>query len=211
MADADAQRISPRGRDDSSFLGGGAHLRPSRPRTGPPKRRHPRAAVESVRPDAGGPADGLGRTAQLPVTTRRDGRTEMACLPEAMSRQGFRPRSQAGQIVYAEKLGLAPVEERPGGLRYRCGNGEFALFESAGAADGDHTQMAWEVDDLEETIAQLRERGVILEEYDVPGFETVNGIAEVEGNYPSKGGVGEKAAWFKDSEGNLLAIGQAVT
>ena len=71
--------------------------------------------------------------------------------------------------------------------------------------------LAWEVDDLEETIAQLRERGGIFEEYDVPGLETVNGIAEVEENYPSKGDVGEKAAWFKDSEGNLLAIGQAVT
>ena len=55
------------------------------------------------------------------------------------------------------------------------------------------------------------ERGVIFEEYDVPGLKTVNGIAEVEGNYPSKGGVGEMAAWFKDSEGNLLAIGRAVT
>ena len=70
---------------------------------------------------------------------------------------------------YADKLGLKPVEERPGGLRYRCGNGEFALFESAGAAAGDHTQMAWEVEDLEETIAELRERGVIFGEYDVPG------------------------------------------
>jgi hypothetical protein len=78
------------------------------------------------------------------------------------------------------------------GLRYRCGNGEFALFESAGAAAGDHTQMAWEVDDLEETIAELRERGVIFEEYDVPGLKTVNGIAEVEGNYPSKGAPGTR-------------------
>ena len=71
--------------------------------------------------------------------------------------------------------------------------------------------MAWQADDLEETIAELRGRGVIFEEYDVPGLKTVNGIAEVEGNYPSKGGRREKAAWFKDSEGNLLAIGQAVT
>jgi hypothetical protein len=70
--------------------------------------------------------------------------------------------------------------------------------------------MAWEVDDLEEAIAELRERGVIFEEYDVPGLETVSEIAEVEGNYPSRG-VGEKAAWLKDSEGNLLALGQAVT
>src|SRR5436190_19585433 len=83
MADADAQCISPRGRDDSSFLGGGAHLRPSRPGTGPPRRRHPRAAVESVRPDAGGPAGGLGRATELPVTTRRDGRTEMAVRAES--------------------------------------------------------------------------------------------------------------------------------
>ena len=115
------------------------------------------------------------------------------------------------RAFYAEKLGLEPVEERPGGLRYRCGNGEFALFESAGAAAGDHTQMAWQVDDLERTVAELRERGVIFEEYDGPGLTTVNGIAEVEGNYPSKGGIGEKAAWFKDSEGNLFGIGQAVT
>src|SRR5438094_9259414 len=78
MADADAQRLSPRGRDDPSFLGGGAHLRPGRPGSGPPKRRHPRAALESVRPDAGGPADGLGRATELPVTTHRDGRTDMA-------------------------------------------------------------------------------------------------------------------------------------
>src|SRR6516162_10713550 len=83
MAERDAERISPRGRDDSSFLGGGAQLRPSRPGTGPPRRRHPRAAVESVRPDAGGSADGLGRATELPVTTRRDGRTEMAVLAEA--------------------------------------------------------------------------------------------------------------------------------
>ena len=71
--------------------------------------------------------------------------------------------------------------------------------------------MAWQVDDLKEAIAELRGRGVIFEEYDVPGLETVNGIAEVEGNYPSKGSAGEKAAWFKDSDGNLLAIGQAAT
>src|SRR6266704_5844668 len=213
MAGADAQRLSPRGRNDPSFLGGGAHLRPSRPGTGPPKRRHPRAAVESVRPDAGGPADGLGRATELPVTTRRDGRTEMAVLAESNVASRIPARDlRRARSFYAEKLGLEPVEERPGGLRYRCGNGEIAFFDSAGAAAaGDHTQMAWEVDDLEEAIAELRERGVIFEEYDVPGLKTVNSIAEVEGNCHSKGGVGEKAAWFKDSEGNLLAIGQAVT
>src|SRR6266566_9702484 len=96
MADADAQCLSPRRPDDPSLLGGGAHLRPSRPGTGPPKRRRPRAAVESVRPDPGGPADGLGRATELPVTTRRDGRTELAVLLIATSRQGFRPKISGG-------------------------------------------------------------------------------------------------------------------
>ena len=109
---------------------------------------------------------------------------------------------------YAEKLDLQPSEERPGGLLYRCGEGEFALFESTGAASGDHTQMAWEVEDIEATVERLRARGVVFEEYDLPGLRTEGGIAEVAGNYPSKGGVGEKAAWFKDGDGNLLGIGQ---
>jgi catechol 2,3-dioxygenase-like lactoylglutathione lyase family enzyme len=110
---------------------------------------------------------------------------------------------------YSEKLGLEPTEERPGGVRYRCGSGSFALFESAGAASGTHTQMAWEVADIEATVAALRRRGVVFEEYDLPGLKTVNGIATVTGNYPSKG-VGERAAWFRDSEGNVLGLGQAI-
>jgi catechol 2,3-dioxygenase-like lactoylglutathione lyase family enzyme len=110
---------------------------------------------------------------------------------------------------YSEKLGLEPVEERPGGLRYKCGGGSFALFQSAGAASGTHTQIAFEVDDIEATIAALRARGVVFEEYDVPGFKTVNGIADIKGNYPSKG-VGERGAWFRDSEGNVLGLGQPV-
>ncbi|MEV4186507.1 VOC family protein [Streptosporangium canum] len=113
------------------------------------------------------------------------------------------------RAFYAEKLGLEPVEERPGGLLYRCGGGRFALFASTGTASGDHTQMAWEVDDLEAVVEELRSRGVVFEEVDVPGFRTVGGIAHVEGNYPSAG-TGEQAAWFRDSEGNLLGIGQPV-
>lgn len=112
------------------------------------------------------------------------------------------------RAYYADKLGLEPVDERPGGLLYRCGQGEFALFESTGAPSGSYTQMAFEVADLEAAVAELRERGVIFEEYDLPGLVTRAGIVEVAGNYPSKGGVGERAAWFRDSEGNLLALGQ---
>jgi catechol 2,3-dioxygenase-like lactoylglutathione lyase family enzyme len=118
---------------------------------------------------------------------------------------------QRAESFYSDKLGLEPSERRPGGLRYRCRSGEFTLFESAGAAVGDHTQMAWTVDDLEATVDRLRARGVTFEEYDLPGLRTVDGIAEVAGNYPSRGGVGERAAWFRDSEGNLLGIGQPIT
>jgi catechol 2,3-dioxygenase-like lactoylglutathione lyase family enzyme len=111
---------------------------------------------------------------------------------------------------YAEKLGLEPVEERPGGLRYRCGGAPFSLFLSSGRPSGEHTQMGWQVDDLDAVVAELRRRGVRFEDVDIPGLRTVDGIAEVEGNYPSDGGFGERAAWFRDSEGNLLGLGQAL-
>jgi catechol 2,3-dioxygenase-like lactoylglutathione lyase family enzyme len=110
---------------------------------------------------------------------------------------------------YSEKLGLEPSEERPGGVLYEMAGGVFALFQSAGASRGEFTQMGWDVDDIEATVAGLKERGVVFEEVDVPGLKTVDGIAEVAGNYPSKGR-GERAAWFRDSEGNLLGLGQAV-
>ena len=90
-----------------------------------------------------------------------------------------------------EKLGLEPIEERPGGLRYRCGTGSFALVGSAGAPSGTHTQMAWEVADIEATVAALRRRGFDFEEYDLPGLETVNGIATIQGNYPARASASE--------------------
>ena len=131
----------------------------------------------------------------------------------------LKPRSVATRLpaqdlnraraFYADKLGLEPSEERPGGLLYRCAGGEFALFQSAGASPGSFTQIGWTVDDIEATVAELRRRGVIFEEYDLPGLTTVNGIAEIAGNYPSKGS-GERGAWFRDSEGNLLGIGQPI-
>jgi catechol 2,3-dioxygenase-like lactoylglutathione lyase family enzyme len=111
---------------------------------------------------------------------------------------------------YSSKLGLEPVDERPGGLLYKCGRGYFTLFQSAGSASGTHTQMGWKVSNIEETVRELRQRGVTFEEYDLPGFKTINGIARIEGNYPSSAGSGEKGAWFRDSEGNLLGIGQTV-
>ena len=76
-------------------------------------------------------------------------------------------------------LGLEPVEERPGGLRYTCAAGSFSLFESTGAPSGEHTQLAFEVTDLDATVRELRERGVVFEEVDVPGLRTIDGIATV--------------------------------
>jgi catechol 2,3-dioxygenase-like lactoylglutathione lyase family enzyme len=110
---------------------------------------------------------------------------------------------------YASKLGLTPAEERPGGLLYRCGGSSFVLFASGGRPSGEHTQMAWTVSDIEAVVTELRARGVEFEEVDVPGLRTVGGIADVEGNYPSVG-AGERGAWFRDSEGNLLGIGQPI-
>jgi catechol 2,3-dioxygenase-like lactoylglutathione lyase family enzyme len=116
---------------------------------------------------------------------------------------------QRARAFYSEKLGLEPVEERPGGLLFKVSGCEFALFESAGASPGTFTQMAWTVDDVDATVAELRSRGVVFDDVDVPGLRTVDGIAEIEGNYPSKGS-GERGAWFRDSEGNMLGIGQPI-
>ena len=101
---------------------------------------------------------------------------------------------------YRDKLGLEPVEEREGGLLYRLANGDFALFTSTGESRGEFTQFGFEVEDIEATVAALKERGVVFE---------VDGIVDVPGNYPSKGS-GERANWFRDSEGNMLGIGQSV-
>jgi catechol 2,3-dioxygenase-like lactoylglutathione lyase family enzyme len=111
---------------------------------------------------------------------------------------------------YADMLGLEPSEEREGGLLYRvAGGSEFALFASAGAPSGTHSQMGFEVDDIETVAAELRRRGVVFDDVDVPGLRTVDGIADIDGNYPSKGRA-ERGAWFRDSEGNLLGLGQPV-
>jgi catechol 2,3-dioxygenase-like lactoylglutathione lyase family enzyme len=116
---------------------------------------------------------------------------------------------ERARAFYSEKLGLEQCEERDGGLLYRAALGEFALFESGGVSPGTFTQMAWEVDDIEATVAELRARGVVFEEVDLPGLRTANGIAEIAGQYPSKGR-GERAAWFRDSEGNMLGISQLI-
>jgi catechol 2,3-dioxygenase-like lactoylglutathione lyase family enzyme len=109
---------------------------------------------------------------------------------------------------YRDRLGLEAVEERDGGLRYVCGTTEFHVFRSSGTASGASTQIGFEVEDIDWVVAELRVRGVRFEAFDIAGFDVTGDIVNVPDNYPSKGS-GERGAFFRDSEGNLLAIGQA--
>ena len=72
---------------------------------------------------------------------------------------------------YHDRLGLEPVEERTGGLRYLCGTTEFHIFASTGTASGRSTQMGFEVEDLDRVVADLRARGVEFATFDTPGSE----------------------------------------
>jgi catechol 2,3-dioxygenase-like lactoylglutathione lyase family enzyme len=101
---------------------------------------------------------------------------------------------------YADKLGLQPVEERDGGLMYRCAAGVFCLFRSAGVSQGAFSQLAFTVADISAEVAELRSRGVVFENVGIPGLPMVDNIVEIDNNYPSKGR-GERGAWFRDSEG----------
>jgi catechol 2,3-dioxygenase-like lactoylglutathione lyase family enzyme len=135
-------------------------------------------------------------------------RSEMLKNGRVATRLPVRDLNKA-RAFYSDKLGLNPAEERPGGLLYRCGDSEFALFESAGTASGTHTQMGWTVDDIEATVADLRRRGLDFEEVEMPGISVTDGIAEIPGNYPSKGRA-ERAVWFKDLDGNVLGVAETV-
>src|SRR5579859_8037670 len=100
---------------------------------------------------------------------------------------------------YAQKLGLTPSQETPGGLIYECQNAWFLLYPSQGAGTAEHTLMGWTVKDIEAEVAELKASGVVFEEYDLPGLKTIGSIANTG---PTR------AAWFKDSEGNLLGLVQ---
>jgi len=114
---------------------------------------------------------------------------------------------ERARAFYRDKLGLEPLEERDGGLRYMCGATEFHIFASAGEASGASTQMGFEVEDLGAAVAELQARGLTFTRFDIPGFEARGDAIVVPGNYPSKG-TGELGAFFYDSEGNLLGLAQ---
>lgn len=103
---------------------------------------------------------------------------------------------------YEEKIGLTPKEVYAGGVIYECGGGSWVfMYPSAGAGTSKASTAFWAVDDVEKEVAELKSRGVVFEEYDMPGITMVNSIAS---------GGGAKTAWFTDSEGNIMAISQRV-
>jgi catechol 2,3-dioxygenase-like lactoylglutathione lyase family enzyme len=99
---------------------------------------------------------------------------------------------------YADKLGWEPAREMPGLLIYNELGSDFTLFETPNAGTAKNTVMTWNVPDAEAEVARLCERGVVFEEYDFGDYRTVDGIM----TDPDGG----KAAWFKDSEGNIISL-----
>lgn len=103
---------------------------------------------------------------------------------------------------YEQKLAFKPRDEVAGGVVYEFGErtGCF-LYPTPNAGTSKASQAFWQVDDVEREVAELRARGVKFEEYDMPGLKTEDGIAT---------GGGAKTAWFKDTEGNILAVVQSL-
>ena|SRR5215831_13001848 len=99
---------------------------------------------------------------------------------------------------YEDKLGFRPKQEVAGGVVYAFGeNTACFLYPTPNAGTSKASQAFWEVDDIEHEVAELKARGIEFEHYDVPGKKSPSGVI-------SAGGA--KAAWFKDTEGNILAI-----
>ncbi len=80
---------------------------------------------------------------------------------------------------------------------YRSGGVAFFVYQTESAGSNQATAATWRVADLDSVMADLRSKGVVFEEYDLPELKTVDGVLEIHG---------ERAAWFKDSEGNILAL-----
>jgi predicted enzyme related to lactoylglutathione lyase len=99
---------------------------------------------------------------------------------------------------YEDKVGLRPKQEIAGGVVYEFGKGTACfLYATPNAGTSRASQAFWQVDNVDREMAALKARGVTFEDYDVPGEQSPSG-AVIAG--------GAKAAWFKDSEGNILAI-----
>jgi catechol 2,3-dioxygenase-like lactoylglutathione lyase family enzyme len=103
------------------------------------------------------------------------------------------------QQFYESKLGLTPVGMKPyGQFVYACAGGStIALFPKEGGTKADHTAISFKVENIGFALIALENAGVVFENYDLPGLKTVNHVCVLDS---------EKAAWFKDTEGNYLCI-----
>jgi len=104
---------------------------------------------------------------------------------------------------YEEKLGLTPTMDLgESGQMYRTGGSMWILYQTPSAGTGKHTLGGWIVPDLETAMRDLRAKGVTFEDYAMgdEGPTTENGVP--------RDASGGKVAWFKDSEGNVLALTQ---
>ena len=106
---------------------------------------------------------------------------------------------ERARSFYVDRLGLTVQSEDEAGIHFVVGGSRFRLFSSSGSSDGSHTQLALIVQDIAAQVDALHARGVSFEAYDYPTLKTVDGIADL--GYA-------RAAWLKDSEGNLLGIAQ---
>ena len=106
---------------------------------------------------------------------------------------------QRARAFYEGKLGFIPEGPKPDGkYLYRCGGGAtIALFPKEEGTRAEHTALSFEVPDIASAIRELEQAGVAFEDYDLPGLKTVNHVC-VLGS--------EKAAWFRDTEGNYLCL-----
>jgi catechol 2,3-dioxygenase-like lactoylglutathione lyase family enzyme len=109
------------------------------------------------------------------------------------------------RAFYADKLGLEPTSEIAGEvLMYATRGGTpFSVYRTDFAGTAGHTLAQWHVDDVDAEVRDLRAKGVTFETYDMPGTQWQDGVATMEGM--------GKAAWFKDSEGNILCIDSGMT
>ena len=100
---------------------------------------------------------------------------------------------------YEQLIGLQPKEEYAGGVIYECGGAEVFLYPTPNTGTSKASQAYWSVTDVEAEVTDLKSRGVKFEDYNMPGIKMTNSIAT---------GGGAKTAWFKDTEGNILAVSQ---
>lgn len=105
---------------------------------------------------------------------------------------------QRARRFYEQSLQLEQVGAKPDGkFVYRCNGTEIALFPKPEGTKAEHTALSFRVTDIAAAIVELKARGVAFDDYDLPGFKTVEHVC-VLGS--------EKAAWFRDPEGNILCL-----